>query len=92
MFKIFSFTLQGVQIFAVGVTNEIDVDQLQDITGYLQRVYTVQTFEELTVELSARITLEAVRETTMSYTIIKTNSTISVMTGNHTGSSRLFVH
>lgn len=54
----------GVIVYAVGVTNFIDVDQLLQITGgSQQRVFTVESFEKLDQPFSAVLTKELCKTT-----------------------------
>lgn len=48
----------GVIVYAVGVTNLINVDELNLIAGTPQRVFTVESFDKLDETLSKLITQE----------------------------------
>lgn len=76
--------LQGVKIYAVGITKEIDVEQLKEITTDSRRVFTVPNFEDLNKELSDKIALEAASEATRSFIFVQTNFTSSAVIGNLT--------
>jgi len=53
----------GIIIFAVGVTNLINVDELNSIAGSPQRVFTVESFDKLNDTLSTIITREFCKTT-----------------------------
>lgn len=58
----------GVIVYAVGVTNFIDMEQLLEITGGVQqRVFTVETFEELDQPFSALLAKELCKTTYRKY-------------------------
>ena len=38
---------RGMNVFAVGITNNVDIEQLKDITGDPSRVFYAETFDKL---------------------------------------------
>lgn len=57
----------GVVVFAVGVTNLINVDELNSIARSPRRVFTVESFDKLDDTLSALITREFCKVTIRKY-------------------------
>lgn len=53
----------GIIVFAVGVTNLINVNELNSIAGSPQRVFTVESFDKLNETLSTLITRELCKTT-----------------------------